>query len=247
MKPFVASRVCWTIWTRSRSSPFACVGIAIEQPLHDLGLERDVRERLRRPVVHRPRDLAAQVLLGVEDHARQRRGQRLGDLGQVRAGGSRDPRPVAGVDDRDVDAADLVHDRGDRVPVARERPALAVEDVDLRLHERRPAGEQQRLGVGLGRVLRLGQLLGGLNALLLVAGRLGPCLTDEHVDLGQLAVEGGDIGRKACAERLPCGRLRVRVLGHRAVVSPGSVADLSPPASGSSPGASRTPRPGSGR
>ena len=76
MNVFVASRVRWTIddeLARPRRRPRPD---RVEQAFHDLGLEHDVRQALRRPVVHLPRDLAAQVLLGGEDHPRHRRRHR---------------------------------------------------------------------------------------------------------------------------------------------------------------------------
>ena len=75
MNDFVASRVCWTIEMSWRTSALRARRIAREQPLHDLRLQDDVREALCRPVVHRPGDLAAQILLGRQDDPRHRRRQ----------------------------------------------------------------------------------------------------------------------------------------------------------------------------
>ena len=76
-----------------------------------------------------------------------------------------------------------------------ERPALALEVVDLRLHEDGAPGERDELRVRLGVVARpLPSIRSvGLDPLLLVAGRLGARLADEHVDLDELAVERGDV------------------------------------------------------
>ena len=89
MNVLVASRVRWTIAISSWTSAARRGRVAIEEALDDLGLEHDVREALGRPVVHRPGDVAAEVLLGGEDHpADAGRGGR----GDGRAG----TRPVVG-------------------------------------------------------------------------------------------------------------------------------------------------------
>ena len=51
--------------------------------------------------------------------------------------------------------------------------------------------------VGRGRLRQLGELLLGLGPLQIVALRLDPGLGDEHVDLGQLAIERGHLRRGA--------------------------------------------------
>jgi hypothetical protein len=63
MNDLVASRVCWTIAMRADLGP-GHDRVAGHQAVHDLGLEHDVGEALGRAVVHRPGDLAAEVLLG---------------------------------------------------------------------------------------------------------------------------------------------------------------------------------------
>ena len=87
MNDFVASSVCWTIATSWRTSPPALAGSRRHEPLDDLGLEDDVGQALGRPVVHRPGDLAAEVLLGAEDQPRhgRRDAARVGchDLGRA--------------------------------------------------------------------------------------------------------------------------------------------------------------------
>ena len=90
---------------------------------------------------------------------------------------------------------------------------LALEDVDLGFHHRRPTGQRHELGVEGEEVLlrhadRRGHLLGGLDPFLLVPAGLGPGLGDEHLDLGQLAVEGLHLELQTGAEisdRLPGG------------------------------------------
>ena len=52
----------------------------------------------------------------------------------------------------------------------------------------------------------------GGDALLLVAGGLGPGLADEHVDLGELAVERGDVVAQPCATSCAADARRVRRL-----------------------------------
>ena len=68
MNDFVASSVCWTIAASWRTSARAAAGSRSDEPLDDLGLEDDVGQALGRAVVHRPGDLAAEVLLGGQDH-----------------------------------------------------------------------------------------------------------------------------------------------------------------------------------
>ena len=89
----------------------------------------------------------------------------------------------------------------ERVAVAAERPALALEDVDLGLHERRALGEQDELGVELGRDRRLrppvDSAAGGRGVSLSAAAarrvswRAASVLAwaIEQVDLAELAVE----------------------------------------------------------
>ena len=128
-----------------------------------------------------------------------------------------------------------------------QRPALAVEVVDLRLHEDGAAGEGHELRVRLG-----------------VARRRCPRSARRP---GPASARGGSPrcapGRRACRSRRARDRARRRrPRGARRAHRPWRAADsrawswqarlpgrsrLSPPASGSSPGASHTRRPGSGR
>ena len=85
----------------------------------------------------------------------------------------------------------------------------------------------------------------------LVPGGLGPGLRDEQVDLAELDVEARQLVRhprrdlgQAGGRR---GRRRCRSSSARSSALASVVVAISPPASGSSPGASRTRRPGSGR
>ena len=72
MNVLVASSVCWTIATSWRTSPWRHGRVLGDEPLDDLGLEHDVGQALGRAVVHRPGDLAAQVLLGATGRAARR-------------------------------------------------------------------------------------------------------------------------------------------------------------------------------
>ena len=193
MNDFVASSVCWTIATSWRTSPAPC-RIALDEALDDLGLEHDVRQALGRPVVHRPGDLAAEVLLGIEDQPRdggRHRGvvvrppaprhRRAGRIRRISAGS----RPPIG---REV--------LGDRVAVAGQGAALALEDVDLGLHQGGALGQRDQarrlVEALLGVAVRAGsgvELVGGRGAGR--SWRVASALAwvDEQVDLAQLAVE----------------------------------------------------------
>ena len=122
--------------------------------------------------------------------------------------------------------------------------ALALEQVDLRLHQRRAPRDRHEL------VRELGELLGGDaaagreplrahgelvrrgGAAGLVPGGLGLRLVDEELDLLDLALEGGCLIGQARGEirggsDIPAGRRLLRALGRGA----GFRSDLSPPAS----------------
>ena len=149
MKVLVASSVCWTIATSWRISPCASAGSLRDEPLHDLGLEDDVGEALGRAVVHRPGDLAAQVLLAPRTTVRQPAARPL-----RRPPGSRTRCSAAPMLTRDASgsrppAASAYAAEG--LAVARQRPALALEDLDLRLHQGGALGERDQLDVELGR------------------------------------------------------------------------------------------------
>ena len=145
MNDFVASSVCWTIETSWRTSPRAQLRVLRQESIDDLGLEDDVRQALGRPVVHRPGDIAAEILLGRQDdprHALGRRGlgrgrgrirarRKLADLG-TRSRRRRRERSTSSASESRKRASDL---------------ALAVEDLDLRLHDGRAAGERDELDV----------------------------------------------------------------------------------------------------
>jgi hypothetical protein len=123
--------------------------------------------------------------------------------------------------------------------------ALALEQVDLGFHERGASGDRDELGRELGQLLRREagarrEALGAQRELFLggrppdfVAGRLGPGLVDEELDLLDLALEVGGLGREARGE-IGGGRgdraLRRRVRRARRL-DVGFRRDLSPPAS----------------
>ena len=155
--------------------------------------------------MHGPRDLAAQVLLGGEDDPRQR------GRGLVGEGTTADR-----IGDRD--ALEAVGERRQGRAVAGERLALALQDVDLRLHEHGAPGQGDQGAVALHQLRRVGvgtgtrELLGGRGALLLVAGGLGASLAHEHLDLGELAVERVELGAHLRRDR--GGGIRRVIAGH---------------------------------
>ena len=129
------------------------------------------------------------------------------------------------------------------------RLALALEEVDLGLHEGRLPGDGDELVGELGQVLARGvaaggealrgrgQLLGGGRPARLVPRGLGPGLVDEQVDLLDLALDGLGRSGQACGDvggrgDLAFGGLlvwrRVRRSRSYGVCRHG---DLSPPAS----------------
>ena len=258
MKDFVASRVCWTIATSCRTSAPGLARIGRHEPLDDLGLEHDVRQALGRSVVHRAGDLAAQVLLGTEQEARDG-GRDAAGVGEGLLGGGRSLRGTRRRRHVAEGGERLgVHREG--VAVSAEGPSLALQDVDLRLHQGGALGQEHELRVEVGRDARVDggprggrgrrggrDLLGGRDPTRLVPGGLGPGLRDQQVDLAELRVEVGHLIGHPPGEFGEGGRRRGRgcEVGHRAMV--GSGVSISLPASGSSPGASRTRRPGSGR
>jgi hypothetical protein len=150
--------------------------------------------------VHRAGDLTAEILLAREDQPRDGRGHgrfavcpRLGLPARLAGGPGRDDGRLR------VHGRDDVGVGGDRFAVAGQRPALALEDLDLRLHEGGPLGERRELDAQLAELGLLaflgegGQLVGGRAPPGLVAGGLGADLRDEQVDLAQFAVEALDL------------------------------------------------------
>ena len=119
---------------------------------------------------------------------------------------------------------ELVGNRGHRRAVTDERLALALEEVDLALHQHGALRERDQLRPrlrrlpGVRRLLRVGpllgrpELLGRLRPLLLVTGGFGPGLPDEHLDLGQLVVEPCDIDRES-GGKLLAGAVRAWLRG----------------------------------
>ncbi len=145
--------------------------------------------------------------------------------------------------DRDAEAGSHL---AQRFAESGEDLALAVEDLDLCLHDGGAAGQVDELGIerddilGRGCLGQAGELVGRLGPFELVPLRLRPGLRDEHVDLGELTVEGREVAADA-RRQLPEG-IRCRARFYR-----GHGRAINPPASGSSPGASRRRRPASGR
>ncbi len=176
-------------------------GIALEQPLRDLGLEHDVGQALGRPVVHLAGDLAAQVLLGGEDDPRDGRGNG-GSIVVVRCrgGGGRSVRVARGLLERGRVGLDGLAQAVDGL-------ALALEDLELGLHERHAAGQGGDL-VGLLQDLAaarggrgLGELVRGGCAARLVACGLRAGLGHEQVDLGDLPLELRRLGAEGRGHR----------------------------------------------
>ena len=70
-----------------RDLDHGAIGVAGDEPLHDLGLEGDVGQALGRAVVHGARDVAPQVFLGVADGAAREAGIHVGAVVAIRAVG----------------------------------------------------------------------------------------------------------------------------------------------------------------
>ena len=128
MNDLVASSVCWTIATSWRTSSPALAGSVADEPLDDLRLEDDVGQALGRSVVHRPGDLAAEVLLRAEEQARdgRRHAARVGDA--LRPG-----RPTRRC------ATGSSPNACERLDVARQRIAVAARAPGACPRGRRPA------------------------------------------------------------------------------------------------------------
>jgi len=127
-----------------------------------------------------------------------------------------------------------------RVAEAREDLLLSLQDVDLGVHHRGAFRERDELGVlvrdlGRRRHAEPRELLREVGPLLLVTSGLAPRLRGKELDLRELALQALD---------LPVERRREVGPGADGLGHPDRV---SPPASGSSPGAWRRPLPGSGR
>ena len=120
MNDFVASRVDWTIAMSSRVSGLAASGSRGDQPVDDLGLEDDVGQALGGPVVHRPGDVAAEILLGREDHPGHRGRHPRSRLATCRAGTTVGEVIAAGFAD-----AGLSRDQGTEPPSGNIRSWLA--------------------------------------------------------------------------------------------------------------------------
>ena len=114
------------------------------------------------------------------------RGLAVGGARAARHQGARRQRPQ------------LLGQVGDPVAHAQDRLLLALQDVDLAFHERRPAGRREERGQGLREVVRgdlaagrleLGQALLRRGATGIVTGRLVAGLPDEQADLVQLLAQ----------------------------------------------------------
>jgi hypothetical protein len=147
--------------------------------------------------VHRAGDLAAEVLLGAEEQARDggRDPARIGDQLWRALGRAVRERDITERSQRlDVDR--------ERVPVAFQGAALALQDVDLRFHERRPLREQDELGVEVGSDCRFQaatrsgrgrrgrvELLDRRDTSRLVPFGFRPGLLDQQLHLAELRLE----------------------------------------------------------
>ena len=127
MNVLVASSVRWTMAVSSLTSDRRRGGVALEQALDDLGLEHDVGEALGRPVVHRPGDVAAEVLLGRQHHSPTMAGCGPPVAGPPRVGTPPGPSPRRRRRQRRHGLADA----GEPLAVALQRLLLAREHVEL--------------------------------------------------------------------------------------------------------------------
>ena len=197
----------WSVRARSRPCAPArqlglgLLGLALEEPLHDLRLERDVGDALRRAVVHLARDVAPHLLLRVSTS---------------RAPSLWPPAPAARAPSVRRRGA---HDRHDLRPDGRgsaaER-AACPEDVELRLHQRRAsasaasscgAPRQARRSGDWSRSSVVDALL-GLSAARLVALCLGRGLAQQQLDLGQLAFERRAVRSSSASSSASWGSVR---------------------------------------
>ena len=229
MNDLVASSVCWTMAIELADLVAGLGRVRRHEPLDDLGLEDDVGQALGGAVVHRPGDLATEVLLRAEEQARdgRRDAARVGgpraagaDLGRTRPPGSARPG-----------TAQRLGIGGEGIAVAAEGPALALEDVDLRFHQRRALGEEDELGVEVrrrrsGRAARRTTWRSrspwpasrtAATRRDLVAGGLRLRLRDEQVHLAELGVEVRELVRHPPGQLGQAGRRRGRGrdVGHR--------------------------------
>ena len=168
---------------------FGHARIAVQEPLHDLGLQNDVRQTLGRTVVHRPRDLTPHVLLRGEDQSRDGRREwraRVELVGRV----LRDGAAHRG-------AIEFGAVTAQALPKPRQDLELALEDVDLRLHDGGALRQGDQLFVGflvaaLAVLAGRPVLVGGLDPFLLVPAGLGAGLVDEQLDFADLPCQEVD-------------------------------------------------------
>ena len=162
MNDLVASSVCWTICTSSRTSPRALAG-SDATSRSTICAWSTMLVRLWAG----PSCMAREISRRRSSWARQQESRNGGgQLGELARGGTGVAAPVRR--HRRPDALDV---GGQGVAVAREDPLLAVEDLDLGLHQRGALRERQELRVLLERGGRIGaagrarrELLGRLGA-----------------------------------------------------------------------------------
>ena len=254
MNDFVASSVCWTIATSWRTSLPARAG-SVATSRSTICAWRTMLVRLWAGPSCIARAISRRRSSCASRSSRDTAGRDPRRIGQPRLG------CLGGLGRRHVAV------RAERVVVARQRSRGTASGRAACLRGRRPAvsikaarwvsrtswalrsaasGRFERRSGRCGRRCGGVQLLGPCLPPGLVPGRLRRRLGDEQVDLDQLGLELRQVASH------PPGQLgqgegwrgRRRSVGHSVV---GRRPTISLPASGSSPGASRRPRPGSGR
>ena len=197
MNDLVASSVCWTICTSSRTSPRALAGSEATSR-STICAWSTMLVRLWAG----PSCMAREISRRRSSWAPSRSRDTAGDSSPSSlAAGPASPAAVA-------IAAGRLDVGGQGVAVAREDPLLAVEDLDLGLHQRGALGERQELRVLLERGGRITaacrarrNLLGRLGAATFVAGCLHGRLGHEQVDLDELLLDRVEVVRQPDRER----------------------------------------------
>ena len=160
--------------------------VAVEEPLADLGLQHDVREGLRRAVVHLPGQPAALLLLGLDDGLQE---LRLVDDRRQGFGAGRDgERDVTGdgrgLADERVHALDELSLRLQRSELSLHRDAL-LHGVGELLER----AEDLLTLVVRGILLHLDDLRRALLLARLEAAHLGLGRLDEEIELARLPLQ----------------------------------------------------------
>ena len=248
MNDLVASSVCWTIATSWRTSPDARFGSLAT----------------RCSTIWACRTMLVRLWAGPSCIARaisRRRSSWAASSSRETAGGSepigsgllpRRPGPAPGRRGRDRlrERGQGLGIGGQAVSEAGEGSLLALEHVDLRLHQGSPLREQHELRVelcGIGRRPPVGrrgtddrgQLVRGARPARLVSGGLHPGLGDQQLDFAELDVEADDLlrhlfgqfGRTRRRRRGRLGRLWLGAAGLVIVAGRSGSTRLSPPAS----------------